>query len=222
MAKAVARARAVGKIETNMESTMKNVKRWGFLQGVTALALGLACGPAQAGLNLEEGRWRLELNNDFGIYQGSQDRTGDYGLIGFVDYEVPATSRATLGLRLMPLFVFDQSDKSDRRPFRRHLSERKGEGETVWGGGVGVVGRIYQVKDEYRGWYGEASLLPIVHHNNFARNSSNLNFLSTFGVGYQFKSDWHLQVHYQHISNASLGSRNSGTNTVGVGIGYRF
>jgi hypothetical protein len=190
----------------------------------TVIGFGVLCIPAHAGLQLDEGMWRIELNNDFGVHQGSRDRSGDYGLIGFVDYEVPASSRATLGLRLMPLFVYTQDDENeDHRILRGLFYDGDNEDDdTVWGAGLGLVGRIYQVKNEYRGWYGEVGVTAFVHDNRFLGNSSNLNFLSTFGVGYQFKSNWHIQAHYQHISNASLGSRNSGANTLGIGIGYRF
>lgn len=187
------------------------------------LAAVATSAPAYAGLNLDEGMWRLELGNSFGVHQGSQDRSGDYNVIGFADYEVPATARTTLGLRLMPLFLYNQDvDKDRHRPFRRWFDDEHNDDDTVWGAGVGLTGRIYQIKDEYRGWYGEIGVTAFVHNNEFAGNNSNLNFLSTFGVGYQFKKNWHVQAHYQHISNASLGSRNSGANTLGIGLGYRF
>ncbi len=200
------------------------MKKYQGVVGCCAVVLGMlvASAPAHAGLDFEEGMWRLELNSDFGVHQGSKDRSGDFGVIGFVDYEVPATSRATLGLRLMPLFVYTQDEEQDHHRFRDWFHDKDNNDDTVWGAGLGLVGRIYQVKDEYRGWYGEVGVTALVHDNEFAGNNSNLNFLSTFGVGYQFKSDWHVQAHYQHISNASLGSRNSGANTLGIGIGYRF
>lgn len=194
-----------------------------FVLSVAALALCTLCTPAGAELDLKEGQWRLELNTDFGIYQGTRDRSGDFGLNGVVEYEVPATSRTTLGLRLMPLFLYTQDDARDRDFLGRVLAGQRHEnGDSVYGAGLGLSGRIYQVKDEYRGWYGELAATMLVNENSFNGNSSNLNFLTSFGIGYQFKSDWHAQVHYQHISNASLGSRNSGANTVGLGIGYRF
>jgi hypothetical protein len=189
---------------------------------IVAIGSFLLAMPAHAGLDLEEGMWRLELNNDFGVHQGSRDRAGDYSLSGSVDYEVPATSRTTLSLRLMPLFLYTQNDDGDERRRLLRRFDNQDNGDTVWGAGLGIVGRIYQVKDEYRGWYGEVGATALGHNNEFAGNTSNLNFITTLGVGYQFKSDWHVQLHYQHISNASLGSRNAGANSLGVGIGYRF
>lgn len=185
-------------------------------------ALLLCSSSAHGGIDLEEGMWRLELNNDFGVHQGSYDRSGDYSINGIVEYEVPATPRTTLGLRLMPLFVYTQDEDRDDRLFRRIFDNKDDEGGTVWGGGFGLGGRIYSVKNEYRGWFGEANVTALLHTNEFHGNSSNLNFITGLGVGYQFKSDWHVQVHYQHISNASLGSENSGANSLGVGVGYRF
>lgn len=187
-----------------------------------ALAALIVCANAGADLNLKEGRWRLELNQDFGVYQGSRDRSGDYSVNGTVEYEVPAGSRLTLGLRLMPLFAYTQNSDRGNRLFR-HAFKRGGEdGDTVWGGGLGLGIRIYQIKDEYRGWFGEAGVTALAHDNKFIANSSNLNFVNTLGVGYQFQNDWHVQFHYQHISNASLGKRNAGANSLGFGLGYRF
>lgn len=178
--------------------------------------------PAGADLNFKDGMWRVEVNNDFGVHQGSRDRSGDYSINGIVEYEIPATSRVTLGLRLMPLFIYNQDEEKDYRVFRRVFDDNGYDGDTVWGGGFGIGGRIYQVKDEYRGWFAEAGVNALLHANEFNGNNSNLNFISGIGVGYQFKSDWHVQLHYQHISNASLGSENSGANSLGLGLGYRF
>lgn len=178
--------------------------------------------PAMAGIDMKEGMWRLELNNDFGVHQGSRSRKGDYSVNAVVEYEIPATSRATLGLRVMPLFVYDQNNSDGYRYFKGIFDDNHRDDPTVWGGGIGLNTRIYQVKDEYRGWFGEASVSALIHDNKFEGNSSNLNFVTGLGVGYQFKSDWHIQVHYQHISNGSLGEQNSGANALGFGIGYRF
>jgi hypothetical protein len=194
-----------------------------FVAVLLLAPVGLLAPRAEAGFDIKEGMWRLELNNDFGVHQGSRDRSGDYSLNGIVEYEIPTTSRTTVGLRLMPLFLYTQDEEDDHRRFRHCFDgDDRDEGDTVLGGGFGLAGRVYQVKDEYRGWYGEAGVTALFHGNEIDGNNSNLNFLSSFGVGYQFKSDWHVQVHYQHISNASLGSRNSGANAIGIGVGYRF
>jgi len=192
-----------------------------YSMAVVGSALLLYAAPANAGIDLEEGMWRVELNNDFGVHQGSQDRSGDYSINGIVEYEVPATPRTTLGLRLMPLFVYTQDVENDYHCFSRIFHDDEDD-STVWGGGLGIGGRVYSVKDEYRGWFGEIGVTALLHSNEFNGNNSNINFISGLGVGYQFKSDWHVQLHYQHISNASLGSENSGANSLGVGFGYRF
>ena len=90
--------------------------------------------PAHAGLDMKEGRWRLELNNDFGVHQGSRDRKGDYSANGVVEYEIPATPRTTLGLRVLPLFFDIQNDGDDYRYFKRIFNEEGEGGGTVWGG----------------------------------------------------------------------------------------
>lgn len=200
---------------------MKGILRSFF--AIWLVSLCLCSLPANAALDIESGHWRLELNNDFGIHQGSRDRSSDYSANLVVEYEVPVTGRATLGLRLMPLFIYSQDDERDAELLHRWLADdRYEDGGSVFGAGVGIVGRIYQVKDEYRGFFGELAVSALLHENEFNGNNSNLNFLTSIGVGYQFKSDWHIQLHYQHISNASIGSRNAGTNTVGIGVGYRF
>lgn len=199
------------------------MKRSFFYGLIVAGGVSVLCSlPASAGLNMKEGLWRVEVNNDFGVHQGSQDRKGDYSVNAVVEYEIPATPRATLGLRIMPLFFYDQNGGDDYRYFRR-IFDKDGEGgKDVAGAGFGVDARYYQVKDEYRGWFGEGTLSALVNDGKFNGNSSNFNFVTGFGVGYQFKSDWHVQLHYQHISNGSLGDDNSGSNALGFGVGYRF
>jgi len=54
-------------------------------------------------------------------------------------------------------------------------------------------------------------------------NSSNVNFLTNFGVGYKWDgTGWHVVAKVQHISNAGLAEHNAGANAVGVGAGYSF
>ncbi len=154
-----------------------------------------------------EGAWRLELNNGMGIYSGACDRDGDYMLTGVVEYEKPLSGRLALGLRLMPLFVYEQ--------------EGRGE-DTLYGGGGGLALRMYSVKNEYRGLFGELSAHALGHSNDIQGNDSHLNFLSGLGIGYQFDNPWSLSLKYDHISNAGLGGRNSGVNTLALGVGYRF
>ena len=171
--------------------------------GIALVAIGMAL-PAAAGLRFGEGHWRLELSGTAGINLGGESRPGDKKLHLTVEYEFPAAQRLTLGLRLTPLFYYGGAD------------------EDVFGVGVGLSMRLYQKKESYSGLYGELHIDALGHANHFEANDSNLNFQSGVGVGYQFDSGWHLMLQYEHISNASLYDRNSGTNTIGLALGFRF
>lgn len=177
---------------------------------------------AQAEMQFAEGRWRLEVSGGTGIESGLEPRSNDLLLQGSVEYEIPATKRVTLGLRLLP-FLYDQKDDSER-PLSKWLrdGDRPEDGDTVAGGGFGITTRIYSRAKEYRGVYLEIAAAVIGHKGQIDGNSSNINFLSGAGVGYQFKNDWHAIVKYEHISNAGLGEHNRGTNTVSLGVGFSF
>ncbi len=163
--------------------------------------------PASAELQWCEGRWQLELAGSAGIHSGGASRSGDYMLKALVEYETPFSSRCTLGLRLLPLFVYDQDCRG---------------ADTVWGAGVGLGVRVYSVANEYRGWFAEGGVHALGHKNRFAGNSSNINFLTGVGAGYKCKAGWHGVLRWEHISNANLGSDNSGANVVTLGVGYAF
>jgi hypothetical protein len=154
----------------------------------------------------KEGRWRVEVSGALGYDSGKRDRQGDSVITGNIEYEWPVYARCTLGLRAYPLFVYNQDDSDP----------------TVWGGGVGVVGRIYQKKDERRGFFVEGGVAVLGHDEHIRGNSSSINFLPEAGVGYQFKNDWHVTLQVQHISNAHLASDNAGANSVGLAVGFSF
>jgi len=177
---------------------------------ILALFAGLlAAEPATAelGLRFDEGMWRLEVSGAKGLYSGRRSRQNDTQFVAELEYEVPASPRATLGLRLLPLLVYDQND-------RNH--------DTIWGAGAGIGLRYYLQRDTYRGLYGEADGAIIGHSGKIDGNSGSFNFLVGFGVGYQFNNNWHTAIKWRHISNASTASRNAGANTIGLAIGYRF
>lgn len=153
-----------------------------------------------------EGRWRVEVGGAAGFDSGKRDRSDDSVITGNVEYEWPVYARCTLGLRAYPLFLYNQDDGDP----------------TVWGGGVGVVGRIYQRKDERTGFFVEGGVAVLGHDNKIEDNSSNVNFLPQAGVGYQWKSGWHTTIQIQHLSNGSLASRNAGANSIGVAVGFTF
>ncbi len=120
---------------------------------------------------------------------------------------MPATPHLTLGLRVLPCFIYEQSGRDK---------------DTVWGAGAGVGGRLYASASEYRGLFGEVNFHALGHEHRFAGNGSNLNFLTGLGIGYKFVEGWHTVVKWEHISNANLDEDNSGVDTVVLGVGYTF
>jgi hypothetical protein len=192
-----------------------------IIVGIAALAL-LAAPTAQGEVNFEDGRWRLDVSGQWGVYSGSTDREGDFLLSGAVEYEAPMGNRYALGLRILPLFVYD-SDSGDRDDWRfGHHRRHDDDHATSVGGGLGLALRVYKNKEELRGVFLEANTHAILHDEKIAGNSSTFNFMSGLALGYQGKSGWHAEFKYSHISNAGLGVFNAGSNLLGLGVGYRF
>ncbi|NLO33999.1 MAG: acyloxyacyl hydrolase [Candidatus Hydrogenedentes bacterium] len=153
----------------------------------------------------DEGRWQLELSGGPGISTGSRDRGGDVLLKGSLEYEIPTLPRLTVGLRMLPVFVYWQD-----------------VGSTVYGGGAGLGLRLYAKPSVYRGLFAEANVHALAHKNQIKGNGSNINFLTGVGVGYRFSKNWHTVIRYEHISNAGLDSHNSGADCIILGFGYTF
>lgn len=153
-----------------------------------------------------EGRWRTEMGVSTGFHSGRRDRSGDVVVKGSIEYEWPVFERCALGLRAYPLFLYKQNDPS----------------ETLWGGGVGAVGRVYQVAGERRGWYGEGGAAVLGHTNHIEGNSGSINFMLEAGVGYHFRNDWHVALQVMHISNGGTSDDNAGANSVGLAVGFTF
>lgn len=166
------------------------------------------CGDDAYGLvdGVSDGRWRVEAGASTGFHSGRRSRTGDMLVTGNVEYEWPVYARCTLGLRAYPLFLYHQNDPND----------------TLWGGGVGGVGRYYQRAGERNGWFGEAGAGIIWHTNHIDGNSATMDFLLEGGVGYQFKNNWHVTLQASHISNAGLSDNNAGANSLGLAVGFTF
>jgi len=160
---------------------------------------------SEAKEGFSEGSWRAELNLGTGIHSGRQSRSGDMLIGGNIEYEFPIYARSTLGLKAYPLFTYNQD-----------------EGGTVVGAGLGVGARHYFAGDDRSGWFGEATVGIMAHSNEFNGNSSNINFMTGVGLGYQFENDWHVTAQFHHFSNGGFGDSNSGTNSLGLGIGYSF
>lgn len=179
------------------------LKKQIMMLGIAAAIL-VAAAPAAAELDWAAGRWRVELSGAGGIQDGSKDRSGDTKAQFLAEYEFPATQRLKLGLRLTPLLYYD------------------GPNEDVYGAGLGLSTRLYARKNTYTGPFLEGHVDALGHINRFEANSSNTNFQTGVGLGYQWESGWNLKLEYNHISNAGLGDRNSGANTMGLALGYRF
>lgn len=162
---------------------------------------------AEGGERFRDGHWRLELSNTAGFREGGHERQGDVLTNLIAEYEVPLSGRFTVGLRLLPIFLYSQGSSSDS-PF--------------YGAGFGVASRVYRVKNERRGLFAEIEGHVIAHKNKLRGNSGGVNFLVGAGIGYKFKSDWHTVLKIEHLSNAGLAKHNKGVNLLGLGFGYTF
>ncbi|MCH7959186.1 MAG: acyloxyacyl hydrolase [Candidatus Hydrogenedentes bacterium] len=153
-----------------------------------------------------DGLWRTELSIFTGIRSGGRSRTNDVNLNGTLEYEMPAGKRGTAGIRIHPLFFYDEK-RTDRK---------------VWGGAVGPMIRIYRKGHDRRGLFGEMGGSVLWHSNEIRGNTSRVNFLFETGVGYKFDTKWHVSAKVRHFSNAGIDSKNSGVNAIGLAVGYTF
>lgn len=151
--------------------------------------------------------WRIELSGGPSVYSGQSHRSGDWLTKLALEYEKPATERLTLGLRLLPALLYEQDGNGE---------------DTVLGGGLGLAARLYAKPGDYRGVFGEASAHAIAHRGQIEGNSSNINFLTGLGLGYQFENQLSTVFRWEHISNANLGHHNRGVNVLTLGLGMRF
>ncbi len=154
--------------------------------------------------------WRLEFTGIADTYSGDVGRDGDFYFTGSLECGWPIFSRAVLGLKTYPLFLY------------REKEDRYGDSEWIYGAGAGIVARIYAKRDVRTGLYGEVSIAPIWHSDYLEGNGSRVNFLSEFVLGYDFENDWHVALKWEHFSNARLNGDNAGVNGVGFAVGYRF
>lgn len=182
---------------------------------------------AQADGGFRDGRWRLQINGEGGI---DSDRSGDLLTLATVEYEFPAITHVTLGLKLHPFFSYSQDEFDLGHDFKsagRRILDAIGDedergGDTVLGGGFGIGTRIYQVKEENRGLFLDLGISALFHSGEINHNSASIDFMSGLGLGYQFKFGLSTQVRIDHLSNAGIGDENRGTNVVGLGVGFRF
>jgi hypothetical protein len=181
-----------------------------------AVCLGLYIGssaPAAANeltAGFGDGHWRAEMMAVTGTYSGKNSRAGDFILTGSAEYEWPIYARASLGLKAYPLFMYFEREDEDY-----------GSG-AIYGVGAGISGRIYQSPEVRNGFFVELGGSALLHSSRFEGNSSKFNFLTEIGAGYKWKNDWHVALKWIHISNAGIGSHNSGVNGFGLAVGYSF
>jgi len=153
-------------------------------------------------IQFNDGQWRLELSG-FESFKNDAVKD-DLSFFGSVEYEFPATAHTKLSFRGYPAFVFCSS-------------------APIYGVGLGVAGRIYQHAEQYDGLFAELGVSALWHSREFPGINTHFNFLSEVGIGYKFPdTGWHVTLKAQHISNANLGSKNSGINNVGIAAGYTF
>ena len=134
---------------------------------LTALFLLLLTAPVTAQekektLRWKEGLWRLETSTFTGTRSGRRSRSGDVSLNATVEYELTAGNRSATGIRLHPLFLYEEN-KTDK---------------TIWGVAVGPTIRIYQNAEFRRGLFGEIAGSVLWHSNEFRGNTSRINFLT--------------------------------------------
>lgn len=165
------------------------------------------CSAANAELlHRDQARWRLELAGWNGISLGTADRDDEQGLSFAVEREVPLSKRWTASLKVHPLWVYDESSADT----------------TVYGAAAGVHFRTYFKKNVLRGAYLEGGASILLQSDKFSGNSTQWNFMTEAGLGYQFKKGVSISAKYRHISNAGLGDENRGVDTLGIAVGYAF
>ncbi|HOJ32070.1 MAG TPA: acyloxyacyl hydrolase [Candidatus Hydrogenedentes bacterium] len=156
------------------------------------------------------GEWRLELTGVADIHSGKADRDGDFYFTGSIEYGWPIFSRAVLGLKAYPLFLY------------REKNDGCGDSDLIYGAGAGICARIYAKRDARTGLFAEVSISPIWHSDYLEGNGSRVNFLSEVGLGYDFDNEWHVALKWEHFSNARLNGDNAGVNGIALAVGYRF
>lgn len=163
-------------------------------------------------LSWDDARWRSELSIMDGISSSNFDRNRDVSVSLVADYEMPFISdhavlqRSTFSFRLRPLMYY-----------RQEAIE-----QDLFGVGVGIGFRLFQYAGTHSGLYAEFAEELLLHTEKFQGNSTHFNFVSQYGVGYQWPRGSFVGLRFQHASNARLGSDNSGINTWGVLMGISF
>lgn len=161
------------------------------------------------GLSMKDGRWRIEIQGMVGTNIGKGDHSDDVYSVLEIEYEMPFAQRWAFGIKAIPAFVMDQNSPQD------------GD-STIFGAGLGAGFRVYQHKESRHGLFFEAGTVVLLHNPKFEDNGGSVNFFNEFGLGYKWRSDWHVTAKWEHISNASTHDENAGVNAWGVAIGRTF
>jgi len=167
---------------------------------VATLAVALLVGTAVtswADPKSQGTRLRLEVAG-YRAYE-SDKANGDYYLQGSAELEFPVVKHATLGLRVLPLFLYPEG----------------ADDATVYGLAAGGTARLYQHGDDYSGLFAEVGAAALWRMKEFKLDDSKVDLLSDCGIGYKFRnSGWHLAVKGEHVSEGISG--------VGLAAGYSF
>ncbi|GEM_PF-1297097 len=155
--------------------------------------------------NICKTKLRLEISPSFRVGHEGKDTDGIL-LSSSFDIGKELSPRTTLSLRLLPVFGYIQEGNIDN----------------LIGLGVGGALRIYFRHNQEKGFFTEIHEVILLHENKFEGNTSNINFYSSIGLGYQFCSHWDMLLKFGHISNANIKEENEGINILGLGIGYSF
>jgi hypothetical protein len=176
----------------------------------TARSIDAAAAESECPIRFKDGHWRVEASAMFGVHSGSTNREGDYVLSASIEYEMPAWKRATFGLKFIPVLLY-------------HDDREDGDSQSVGAAAFGVTTRVYQKAESRCGFYIEGGVSVLGQTDKLEGNSSSVNFLSDFGVGYKWDgTGWHVVAKVQHISNGGLAEHNAGANAVGLGAGFTF
>ncbi len=198
--------------------------------GMTLLIVTL-CGfmtqTAHAGIS--DSHIRTELSIGKGTHSGSFNRNDDMMATLSLEWAFPVAPRVELGLRGIAMY-YDADMQDDIESLGQALDSFLDDfdlntdygDDNVLGLGIGIAARFYVKKEAYNGLFFEITGHGIAHEGHIPGNSSNINFYTTGGIGYQFKNNMHLIAKYGHISNAGLGNSNSGSNQFSMGFGYSF
>ena len=186
---------------------------------VILLSISLAVAPVSEALcnemgffdDFKQGHWRFEKLGGIGLSSSDEsDRKGDYYFTGSLGYEWPIyKSRREVGLRVYPTLLY-----------RQHRND-KGESDTIYACSVGPVIRWYE-STVHKGGYLEIGVSLLWNSHLFRDNAASWNGLTEFGIGYEFDSQWHVALKFQHISNGQTRSPNKGVNAVALGFGFAF